>query len=337
VLGGAAAWAALTAFAPPAEVSDEAPFTLVEVASGEVGASINLNSVAAWTPVPIGSNLAAGTVTSVSATSGEEVNAGTSLYTVNLRPVVIAEGDVPAFRELSEGAKGSDVAQLQSLLKNLGFYTAGVDGSFGWGTRKAVQKWQAAVGVDDDGVVQAGDVLFVPHLPTRILVDTSIVVRGNTLSGGEAAVLGIPASPQFTVPVSDAQSGTIPDGTQVEITGPNDEAWIGFVIDRKKQEQSETIDLMLSGKDDAPICLETCGGISVTTPTQLSSRVITVETVTGLVVPSAALLSKTDGSVVVIDEGGEEHPVEVLASARGMSAIQGVEAGLRVRLPAGPQ
>jgi hypothetical protein len=60
---------------------------------------------------------------------------------------------------------------------------------------------------------------------------------------------------------------------------------------------------------------------------------VTVETVRGATVPSAALLTHPDGTVAVVDAAGEEHPVTVVASARGMSLIEGVELGLRVRLP----
>ncbi len=67
----------------------------------------------------------------------------------------------------------------------------------------------------------------------------------------------------------------------------------------------------------------------------LSARIITQPIVTGVVAPSAALRSDPDGSVSVIDEaGGVAHPVTVVASAKGMSVVDGVAAGLRVRVPA---
>jgi hypothetical protein len=72
----------------------------------------------------------------------------------------------------------------------------------------------------------------------------------------------------------------------------------------------------------------------VTGQTLLLSKIVTVETVSGLVVPSAALLSAADGAVSVIDEEGVSHPVTVETSARGMSVVDGVSAGLRVRVPA---
>jgi hypothetical protein len=72
----------------------------------------------------------------------------------------------------------------------------------------------------------------------------------------------------------------------------------------------------------------------VTGQTLLQSRIVTEETVTGLVVPSAALLSGADGRTTVTDEEAVSHPVTVVTSARGMSVIEGVPAGTRVRVPA---
>lgn len=332
--GAAVGWAGSTVFAPPPDVLDSTPFTTAEVVRGEVGSSINLNTVAEWKPVPIAANLASGTVTSVSVTAGQEVGVGSVLYAVNLRPVVIAQGDVPAFRTLSRNTTGADVAQLQAMLTQLGFYKGDVSGNFGWLTQAAVEAWQKSLGVDDDGVVQAGDVVFVPSLPTRISLDADKVVRGASLGASDPVISGLPAAPTFRVPVTDTQSAMMPNGTRVEVTGPDGQAWEGFVVDRATQQQGGTIDVILGGADGAPVCGTECGAISVTEQSLLRSQVVTVETVTGLTVPSAALVSRADGTIAVLEEDGTEHQVTVVTSARGMSVVEGVSAGLRVRVPA---
>ncbi len=336
VAGTGIGWAASTVLSPPEDVLDSTAFTFVEVVNGEVGSSINLNTVAEWTPVPVGSNRASGVVTSVNISAGQEVGAGTVLYTVNLRPVVVAQGDVPAFQSLSSGAAGADVAQLQTMLATLGFYRYEVDGQFDSVTRQAVQAWQKSLGLDADGVVQAGDIVYVPTLPTRVALDTEKVQRGASLGGGEAVVRGLPAAPSFTIPVTDTQASLMPTGTRVEITGPEGDVWEGFVVDQVADEQSG-ITVMLAGTDGASICGGGCGTVPVTGEAFLRSRIVTVESVTGLTVPSAALLSKADGSIAVIDEDGVESPVTVVTSARGMSVIEGVAAGLMVRVPASGQ
>ncbi|PPH69738.1 hypothetical protein C5C45_04425 [Rathayibacter rathayi] len=55
---------------------------------------------------------------------------------------------------------------------------------------------------------------------------------------------------------------------------------------------------------------------------------------TGITVPTAALLTDADGSIAVTDDQGLEHAVTVTASARGMSVVDGVTEGLPVRVPA---
>lgn len=333
LIGGGIGWAAATVLTPAKDVLDSTAFTYVEVVYGEVGSSINLNTVAEWTPVPVGSNLAPGVVTSVNVEAGQEVSAGTVLYTVNLRPVVIAQGSIPAFRGLSTGASGADIIQLQTMLAALGFYTYEVDGQFDWVTREAVRDWQESLGLAPDGAVQAGDIVFVPVLPTRVALDAETVKRGAALSGGEEVVQGLPAAPSFTVPVTDTQASLMPTGTRVEITGPDGDVWEGFVVDQQADEQGG-VTVMLAGQDDASICGQTCGTIPVTGEAFLRSRIVTVESVTGLTVPSAALLSRSDGSIVVIDDEGVERAVTVVTSARGMSVIEGVADGTMVRVPA---
>jgi Putative peptidoglycan binding domain len=333
LVGAVVGWAVSAVFTPPKDVLDSTSYTFVEVVTGDVGSSINLNTVAEWTPIPVGSNLAAGTVTTVNVEAGQEVGPGVTLFTVGLRPVVIAQGSIPAFRALAAGSKGADVAQLQSMLTALSLYSGAVDGVFGSRTGAAVKAWQKSVGVTADGVVQPGDVVFVPALPTRIALDTTIVKRGAILSGGEVVVTGLPAAPTFVVPVTDTQAALMPTGTRVEITGPAAEPWEGFVVDQLSG-VDQTITVVLAGKDGATICADTCASIPVTEKSLLSSRIVTVESVTGLTVPSAALLSRADGTLSVIDDQGIETTVTVVTSARGMSIIEGVAAGTKVRVPA---
>ncbi|MEP6478082.1 MAG: peptidoglycan-binding domain-containing protein [Rhodoglobus sp.] len=333
VVGGGVGWAAATVLTPPKDVLSSTKYTFVKVVSGEVGSSINLNTVAEWTPVPVGSNLAVGTVTTINVSQGQEVSVGSVLYSVNLRPVVIAQGDVPAFESLAEGSTGADVTQLQAMLTALGFYSGAVDGGFGYRTESAVKAWQESLGLEGDGVVQAGDIVFVPTLPTRVALDTDKVTRGAILSGGEPVVRGLPASPGFTVPVTDSQAGLMPTGTRVEISSPSGLKWEGFVVDQTT-DKDNAISVVLSGKDGASICGDGCGEIPVTEQSFLHSQIITAETVKGLTVPSAALLSGADGTLSVIDSKGTQHTVTVVASARGMSVIDGVTEGTLVRVPA---
>lgn len=89
-VGAATGWALSTVLTPADEVLVATDHTYVSVETGEVGSTIHLNAVAEWSPVPVGTNQASGIVTGVVVAPGDEVSQGSTIYTVNLRPVVHA-------------------------------------------------------------------------------------------------------------------------------------------------------------------------------------------------------------------------------------------------------
>lgn len=92
----------------------------------------------------------------------------------------ITAGSLRALREASYtlGARvlslqsnqlvGDDVAQLQSQLHDLGFYTGRIDGHFGPQTHKAVVGYQMNYGLQDDGVVGPNTLRALSYLGRRI-------------------------------------------------------------------------------------------------------------------------------------------------------------------------
>lgn len=334
LVGAGSAWAILTVLKPADDPLSETTHTYVTVQKGEVGASISLNTVAQWKPTPVGANRASGVVTGAAVAPGDAVSQGSVLYTVDLRPVVVAQGVVPAFRVIAEKTKGPDVAQLQSMLADLGFYGGGADGDAGAGTVAAVKDWQESLGLERTGVVQPGDVIFAPTLPTRVSLDTDKVHRGAALSGGEDVVRGLPSSPGFTIPVTDAQAAMMPTGTAVQLTSPQGSTWQAVVSGQSRDDKQNTILVALSTPSGDAICGADCAQIPAAEEVSLRSKIVTVPTVAGLVVPSAALVTGADGAVAVIDKKGMRIPVTVKAAAKGMSVVEGVSEGLRVRVPA---
>lgn len=333
VIAAASGWAIATVLDEPDEVLDSSPFTYVEVVEGEVGSSLNLSTTAEWTPLPLGVTQGSGTVTTISIEAGQEVDAGSVLFTINLRPVVIAQGSVPSFRPLAAGMSGSDVTQLQQLLTALGLFSGTTDGVFGAGTESAVRAWQRSLGVQVSGVVEPGDLIFVPTLPTTVALDTAAITPGATVAPGLAVLLALPESPQFSIPITDQQTTLLPAGTRVEITSPSGEIWEGFAGDQRTDETG-AIRVSVAGRDGANVCADACAEIPIDGPTVLISRVITVESVSGLSVPSAAIATDASGATTVIDADGNSQPITIIASARGMSIVDGVDVGIRVRVPA---
>lgn len=50
------------------------------------------------------------------------------------------------------GSKGEEVRQIQTKLKNWGYYTGSVDGVYGWQTQNAVKSFQKKNGLTSDGI-----------------------------------------------------------------------------------------------------------------------------------------------------------------------------------------
>jgi len=331
--GAGTAWALTTVLTPARDVLESKTYTYVTVEAGEVGSVVQLNTIAEWAPVPVGVNRSAGIVTAVSVAPGDEVSAGSVLYTVALRPVVIAQGAVPAFRAIGLDTEGPDVAQLQGMLAAEQLYSGSIDGKAGPATVRAIKDWQKRIEVPQTGSVEVGDVIYVPSLPVRVALNSEIIFSGATLTGGEEAVQGLPESPSFIIPATESQAAMMPAGTRVNITSPNNVQWVGQVIGQSSRSETGNIDVKLGGKNGSAICEDTCGQVPVAGKTTLKSEIVTVEKVSGLIVPSAALVTTADGQVAAISEDGTRVPVTVVASARGMSAVEGIAEGARVRVP----
>lgn len=323
-------WAAVRLFGPTPDTVAEAPYVLVEATVGSVEQSIGLAVTARWPTRPVANNVAAGTVTSVELTGSRIVRDGDRLYSVDLRPVVAASGAVPSFRTLELGVEGPDVAQLQRLLTRLDYYSGVVDGRLESGTRAAVVAWQDALGVDDDGVVRPGDVVFVPSLPRRLALDPDMVARGAILAGGEPAVRGLPTAPVFGLSVTDTQDRLIGRTSAIRVTSPRGRTWTARVSGRIADPDGGTT-LVLEGARGGPLCGAACGSIPTARASSLPAQAVVVPPTSGTVLPTSALVSAADGSAEVILDSGERRAVTVITEALGRAVVEGVDAGEVVR------
>jgi hypothetical protein len=88
------------------------------------------------------------------------ISQGHVLYRVNGSPVVLLHGSTPAYRTLSAGATGADVAELNADLVALGYVSrAELDpklDSFGSATITALEKLQATLGLTQAGNLTLG-------------------------------------------------------------------------------------------------------------------------------------------------------------------------------------
>jgi peptidoglycan hydrolase-like protein with peptidoglycan-binding domain len=219
------------------------------------------------------------------------------------------------------------------MLAANGFYGGPADGKAGRGTVRAITEWQKRLGVDPTGVIEVGDIIFVTSLPARLALDEAVVKPGGTLSGGEPVLQGLSTAPRFEVPVTSAQAAMMPEGTKVTITSPSGDAWVALAGTQQSDVETGSLSVALTGEADGSICGEGCGQIPVVGEALLSSTIVTVPSTAGLVIPTAALVSGADGTLAVITADGERLPVTVVAAARGMSVVEGVDEGTRVRVP----
>jgi peptidoglycan hydrolase-like protein with peptidoglycan-binding domain len=329
--GVAGAWASDVLVRPVPDVLASPSFTMVESRQDSVSQSFRLNASAGWSSEPVAANLVAGTVTSIDLTDGDEVEPGDTLFRVDLRPVVVAEGDVPAFRELAQGDRGDDVAQLQELLIELDYYRGAPDGRFTNGVHWAVRAWQRDLGVTTDGVLRQGDVAFVPELPARLALSDEIAV-GAVLAGGEAAILALADEPSFAIGLPDGQARSVRTGQLVEVDhGEEGDPWLAEIATITEDAEFGGLTAELAGIDGESICRDECASIPLGDPTLYPSEIQVVPETSGVVIPAAALGTDASGAVGVVLESGEFHPVEVVESVSGLAVVEDLDVGVRVR------
>lgn len=263
---------------------------------------------------------------------GERVDTGDVLFTVDLEPVVVAEGTVPMFRSLSDGAEGTDVAQLQRFLAETGYYDGDSDGKFDYRVRWAVRAWQEDVGMAVTGEVEAGAILFLPKLPVPIALVEEIDV-GSVIGSGTTAIESLPESPDFSIELPDGQARLVEPEMTVEIAA-NGSVWHAK-IDGIEVNENEIKIATLTAVEGDSICNEECGQIPIDESAVLPSTIYIVPEVEGVTVPAASIVTDAAGVSAVVTEAGEVLPVEILAGVDGTVVVEGVDVGQRVRVRGG--
>jgi hypothetical protein len=161
---------------------------------------------------------------------GRVIAQGHVLYRVNDRPVVLLRGATPAYRRLSVGVSGPDVAELNADLVALGYATRAQlhprSAFFGATTTKAVEKLQAALGVARSGSLALGQVVFEP---TTLRVTTVSARLGGRTEPGETVMQGTSTARQVQLALPASQQTEVAVGNNVTITLPNNRTTSGVV------------------------------------------------------------------------------------------------------------
>ena len=285
----------------------------------------------------------AGTVTALPVV-GDVVQEGQQLYAVDGSPVVLLAGDTPAWRTLAAGAQsddvtGADVRQLNAALVRLG-YADGLaldpdSDQFGWATKAAVKRMQAALGLPKTGTLELGRVVFSP---TALRVTTLTAGLGGPAEGAvlsatstdRVVTIALAAAQQAQVAVDDPVTITLPDGTTtpgvvaavstVATTGDSPDTGATVTVTVRPTSPEQT-----GAYDQAPV------QVAITTGTAADV----------LVVPVTSLLALAGGgyAVEVVDSGGAHTLVAVTTGlfddASGLVEVtgDGLDVGDRVVIP----
>jgi peptidoglycan hydrolase-like protein with peptidoglycan-binding domain len=296
-------------------------------------------------------NRARGTYTQLPAV-GRVISQGHVLYRVNDGPVVLLHGSTPAYRNLSVGATGPDVAELNADLVALGYGNPAQlsprSASFGPATTTAVEKLQAALGVTQDGTLTLGQAVFEP---TTLRVTTVSAQPGGSAQTGETVMQATSTRRQVQVALDAAQQTSVAVGDKVSITLPNDQTTSGVVSSvgavatcpsssgsggsgsTSAAPGTGTCSSASSGSTTPTISVEVTPSHPAATGTWDQAPVqigITTASVRGaLVVPVTALLAQSTGgyAVEVVAAGARNHLVPVslglFDDANGLVAVTG--------------
>jgi hypothetical protein len=243
MLTGAAVLVAVTAIGGVVAMSDAEqatptaqypPVHTATVERGELSAMVSQYGILTYRARPDGSpytviNRAGGTYTELP-DAGDKVDCGDVLYRVDDEPVLLLCGSTPAYRSLSQGERGSDVAELNANLVDLGYATpAQLDPSshtFSAETASALEKLQSKVGEDRTGSLHLGQAVFLPESVRISKVNGEL---GGSAKPGAQVMDATSDTLEVQVALDSSQQGEVKTGDRAQITLPGNTSVTGKV------------------------------------------------------------------------------------------------------------
>ncbi len=346
----------------------------VMVTKGELSAMVSVSGTLTYRALSDGSpysviNLAGGIYTELPM-PGQVISQGQVLYRVNDSPVGLLYGSTPAYRSLSAGASGADVAELNADLVALGYATAAqlspTPSFFRTATATALERFQSELGVAQNGTLALGEAVFEP---TAVRVTNLSAQLGGSTLPGETVMQGSSTARQVQVALDASRQTDVAVGDTVTITLPNNQTTPGVVssvgtIATCPSNSGSTGSSSSSGSSSAAPGTDTCSSDSSgssTTPTitvdvnptdpaatgtwdqaPVQVGITTASVPSALAVPVTALLAQSGGgyAVEVVGAGGTNHLVPVslglFDDVDGLVQVtgSGLAVGQRVVVPA---
>ena len=242
-------------------------------------------------------------------------------------------GSTPAYRTLSAGDNGPDVAELNADLVQLGYATSDqlspTSAVFGSPTTTALEKLQRALGVTQNGTLALGQAVFEP---SAMRVMTLSAQLGSAAQANQTVMQATSTTRQVQVALDASQQINVAVGDKVTITLPNNRITPGLVSSvgtvascpssqgsggANSSSVAPGTDACSSGNSTPTIPVGITPSDPATTGTWDQAPVqvgITTATVpSALAVPVTALLAQSGGgySVEVVGPGGINHLVAV--------------------------
>ena len=277
-----------------------------------------------------------GIVTSLPA-EGDTIEFGDVLFTIDNEPVLLFEGSIPQYRPfMSNMSDGPDVEQLERNLVDFGYaedFDLTVDDDFTAVTRDVIESMQLDFGVDDDGRLDLGRVVFSP---TPIRVGAVNVEIGQSISP-QINVLSITESDQQITLDLDAEDRSLVSlGDTVDIELPDGETVAGLVSNVAAT-ATQTVNPQTGAPGDATIGV-TVVFLGVAPDDVFDSSpvdIIVTESVSEgvLTVPVPALVARSGGGhavELIVDGGTQLVAVELGDFVDDLVEVTGVNEGDRV-------
>lgn len=315
----------------PAQPAPPSRLTL-KVAQGSLTDATPMNIRLSWTTVSELRNQLPGLVTRVAVRPGvpSQITAGSALYWVDEAPVMVMQGDVPAYRALSAGANGRDVAQVQSFLASAGVYQGDQDGRWRASTTTALRAWQRSLDLPVTETLPLGSVLFLSQLPVSVSIAPQFSA-GVHVDAGTPVVSVVGALPLAQL--------VVPNGTTRDVRSSTIVAQIGSGNVTFRADGAATLDpqtnqtlVGLSLAESSTSCDAWCDQVGTAAPLVAPATVTFGGPASGPMLPIGALQT-TAGDVTVTMESGESKSVQIVLQVDGQAIVDGLSVGDVVLIP----
>lgn len=273
-----------------------------------------------------------GTFTWIAA-EGAILGQGDVVYRVDNQPTLLLFGEVPSYRAMALEDVGADIEQLQTALTDLGFASDDLAvGEFDDATLEAVRAWQLSNGAHPDGVVNLGEVVF---LPDSLRIGEVVSSTGDTAMNGSPVIMTSASSTFVTVELATTDQSLVEVGDTVEVELPDESVVDATVtsigtVAQTNQSGENFFEMVVTVNDtEATVGLDEA-------PVDVG---IVSDSAAGVyAVPVTALLALAEGgyAIEVVDDGNSTLiGVETGLFADGLVEVSGngLSAGLLVVVP----